>query len=130
MTDHIKQSRQMLAPEELKLIGKALDRMAEILQEPAVIEQAGLAYYGREAESIEKAVAALEKIVPSPSTHAEKALNAKHLDEAMAGVDLADRMLGRNGFVDVKGIAWVERDKRIIDHAYAVVENQRNGASR
>ena len=79
-----------------KEIRTALDRIKEIMEHPAVVEAGGQAYYGDE---LAKMKAGWESNDPDAIG---KALN------------LGDIMLGRNGFVDLKGIAWLDRDHDVI----------------
>lgn len=79
-----------------KEIRTALDRIKEIMEHPAVVEACGQAYYGDE---LAKMKAGWESNDPEAIG---KALN------------LGDIMLGRNGFVDLKGIAWLDRDHDVI----------------
>lgn len=106
----------------LDTIAKALDRMMEIMQEPAVMEMRGLAYNDNEVALLKGAVDSLARIEPDSDTHAASVMNRKHMADVFKAVQKAHDMFDRVGFIDVKGEAWLERDKRIVDAGYEVAQ--------
>ncbi|WP_435018403.1 hypothetical protein TA3x_000377 [Tundrisphaera sp. TA3] len=102
----------------LPAIAKALERMTEIMQEPSVQAMRGLAYNDGEPELIRQAIASLAAIEPESGSHVAREMNRKYMADVVKGAEKAHFMLGRIGFAEVRGIAWVERDRRVVDAGY------------
>lgn len=114
----------------LEAIAKGLDRMEEIMREPSVTAMRGLAYTDRDTRELAEARHALENLEFPAETHAAQALNRKYLKDIHRGAETAHYLLGRIGFNEVRGVAFVDRDQRIVDAGYEAAKEMTSGRAR
>ena len=92
----------------------ALETASAIMKEPAVVKMAGYAYWTDDVEIIQRGNEALKAYEPNPTTHAARYRNEQKLTLAGKAVDMADILLERNGFQEVKGESWTDQDQQVI----------------
>lgn len=109
---------------DLSLITESLDRISEILREPPVVAQLGYSHWQTEVEEIEAGRAGLAKYDPDARSHVARFENEKRLSVAGKAIDLAVIMLNRNGLQELKGVAWVGRDQRVVEAGMAAFDRE------
>ena len=96
-------------------MSNALTTMDAIMKEPSVTDQRGYAYTDDDTDVLRAGREALDRVVFNPEGKAARLINEQRLAVAGRAVDRADLMLMRNGFANVKGSAWTEADRQVIE---------------
>ena len=98
-------------------MSNALTTMEAISKEPAVQAMRGYAYTDDDMDVLRAGRKALDQLVAAPQSNVARVFNEQRLNVAGRAVDRADMMLLRNGFIEVKDIAWTEADRQVIENA-------------
>jgi hypothetical protein len=105
---------------------KALTRMTQIMEHPAVSEHS---WAKSDMDAVNAALDALRRM-GEPRTMVGRLLSERSMDAIENGLYWTVAMLGRNGFQDAKGVAWQEADREFAEATLAehsrLTQHQRN----